>query len=156
MLVYDPRSKGDQGVVQKGIALNLDIAPTILQLAGVPLPGEYQGAPLLGLADVSPREGFFCEHRMENKRIPKWEGYRGNRYVYANYFEQGSKAEFLHDLKKDPDQLINMAQDSEHAPLLAEYRAKTLRLSQRYSSEVVFNPSPRPRVLMLGDSISMG
>ncbi len=54
--------------------------------------------------------------------------------MYANYYEQKSDQEFLHDLINDPDQLKNLATDPEYAEVLAEMRAKTKRLSQRYAS----------------------
>jgi hypothetical protein len=69
---------------------------------------------------------------MDNNRIPKWEGYRGSRFVYANYYEQQSGREFLHDLDNDPDQLVNLIDSPKYAEVLIEMRAKTKRLSSRY------------------------
>ena len=56
---------------------------------------------------------------MDNPDIPKWEGVRGERYVYARYFEQETVYEFLHDLETDPDQLVNLAADPEYREILA-------------------------------------
>ncbi len=42
-------------------------------------------------------------------RIPKWEGIRGSRHVYARYFQQEPVYEFLHDLDQDPSQLTKLA-----------------------------------------------
>lgn len=156
LVVYDPRSENKGGSVSNDLALNLDIAPTILRYAGLPTPQVYQGRALQSFAGVLPRDGFFCEHRMDNKRIPKWEGFRGRRYVYANYYEQKSGAEFLHDLKNDPDQLVNMAALPAHQKLLEEMRARTLHLSQRYAAEPERSAAAKVKVLLLGDSISMG
>ncbi|MCH7688069.1 MAG: sulfatase [Planctomycetes bacterium] len=134
LVIHDPRSKDKPGDVSSNIALNLDIAPTLLQLANVSLPKGYQGVSITELAKAPAREGFFCEHRMNNERIPKWEGFRGKRFVYANYYEQKSDQELLHDLKNDPDQLKNLATDPEYAEVLAAMRAKTRRWSQRYAN----------------------
>jgi arylsulfatase A-like enzyme len=134
LVILDPRNRAHRGEVLPNIALNLDIAPTVLQIAGIRSPDRYQGISLTRLADIPPRDGFFCEHRMEHKRIPKWEGYRGKRYVYANYFEQESVHEFLHDLETDPDQLQNLVQDPQHADVLAELQQKTRNLSRRYAN----------------------
>jgi arylsulfatase A-like enzyme len=133
-VILDPRNGAHRGEVLPNIALNLDIAPTVLQIAGIRSPDRYQGISLTPWADIPPRDGFFCEHRMEHKRIPKWEGYRGKRYVYANYFEQESAQEFLHDLESDPDQLKNLVQDPQHAKVLAELQQKTRNLSRRYAN----------------------
>ncbi|TWT51666.1 sulfatase family protein [Allorhodopirellula solitaria] len=132
LIVCDPRIQQDAGRVNDDIALNLDIAPTLLDLAGVEIPARYQGRSLVGQNDAAKRPGFFCEHRMQNDRIPKWEGYRGTRYVYANYYEQESGGEFLHDLQEDPNQLRNLANDPEYGEQLVEMRARTRRLSEQY------------------------
>ena len=49
---------------------------------------------------------------------------RGERYVYARYFEQSEDAEFLHDLKADPKQLRNLAKDAGHAESLEGMRRR--------------------------------
>jgi arylsulfatase A-like enzyme len=124
LIVYDPRlSKAKQRAVRDEMALNIDVPPTILQLAGVEIPTHYQGSsltPLLQGKHVSDwRNDFFCEHLLDNPDIPKWEGVRGERYVYARYFEQEPVYEFLHDLETDPDQLVNLAADPEYSEILA-------------------------------------
>ncbi|GIT05615.1 MAG: hypothetical protein CM1200mP29_10260 [Verrucomicrobiota bacterium] len=89
------------------MALNTDIAPTILSYAGAKVPVHYQGHNLQPIVNGnSPndwRKDTFCEHLMENAIIPKWEGVRSQRYVYARYFQQEPPYEYLHDLRKDPD-----------------------------------------------------
>ena len=47
-----------------------------------------------------------CEHRFDNPKIPKYGGVGGEGYVYVNYYEQRPPYEYLHDLKKDPNQNI--------------------------------------------------
>jgi len=66
---------------------------------------------------------------MEHGSIPKWEGVRGPRYVYARYFGQKPAYEFLHDLKTDPDQLKNFAANPQYAETLKKMqtRCDTLR-----------------------------
>ncbi len=158
LVIHDPRSEDKTGRLRSDIALNLDIAPTIIQLAGIQKPARYQGTSLLQEIDDSSREGFFCEHRMNNNRIPKWEGFRGKRFVYANYYEQKTEGEFLHDLKNDPDQLKNLVNAPAHAKVLGELRVKTRALSQRYLDErkAATAPAKKKSVLLLGDSISIG
>jgi arylsulfatase A-like enzyme len=124
LIVYDPRlSKPNRGAVQEEMALNIDIPATMLQLAGVEIPAGYQGrsiTPLLRGGGVREwRDDFFCEHLMDNPDIPKWEGVRGKRYVYARYIEQEPAYEFLHDLETDPDQLVNLAADPGYGEILA-------------------------------------
>ena len=53
-----------------------------------------------------------------------WEGVRGERFVYARYFDQQPVVEYLHDLKTDPDQLINLVTDKKQAQTLKEMRSR--------------------------------
>jgi arylsulfatase A-like enzyme len=134
-IVYDPRlPEVKRGIVKEEMALNIDVPSTILQLAGVEIPTHYQGcsiSPLLqGKNARDWRNDFFCEHLMDNPDIPKWEGVRGERYVYARYFEQEPFFEFLHDLKTDPDQLVNLASNSDHKDILAQMRKRCDELKE--------------------------
>ena len=71
------------------------------------------------------RTDFYCEHLMDNPDIPKWRGVRGTRFTYARYFEQDPPHEFLYDLKTDPDQYENLADNPEYAEILAMMRQIT-------------------------------
>jgi arylsulfatase A-like enzyme len=125
LIVFDPGlPKKKRGSVRDEMALNIDIPATILQMAGVEIPARYQGrslTPLLeGRGKGQWREDFFCEHLMDHPDIPKWEGVRGKRFVYASYFQQEPVIEFLHDLEADPDQLVNLAPDPGYGKILAD------------------------------------
>lgn len=127
MIIFDPRMpKGQRGDEPDQMALNIDIPATILDLAGIGQPDIYQGASLLPIVlkgkTKSWRDNFLCEHRMNNDIIPKYVGIRGERYVYANYYEQEPAYEFLHDLKNDPDELENLAGNPEYLDILEEMR----------------------------------
>lgn len=135
MIIYDPRkAKEDTGKISDKMALNIDIPATILDYAGVDIPELYQGKSLLNLINNSGfegwRENFLIEHRMEHDRIPKYVGIRGKRYVYANYYDQSPPYEYLHDLEKDPDQLVNLVGDGEYLGVLEEMRGESLRLEK--------------------------
>lgn len=129
LVVYDPRLPADQrGRVESEMALNVDIAPTILAAAGAKIPEAMQGRDLLplvrGESVTDWRTDFFCEHLFDYATLPKWEGVRGTRFVYARYFEHLPEGEFLYDLKTDPDQLTNLALDANHAPTLDRLRVR--------------------------------
>jgi arylsulfatase A-like enzyme len=145
LVIHDPRLPDAQGGrVVDAMALNIDLPATFLDLAGADVPRHYQGRSLVpwlrGQRLTDWRDDFFCEHLMEaGTRIPKWEGVRGRRYVYARYFEHDY--EFLHDLESDPDQLKNLVDDPACASLLAEMRRRCDELRDRYGGPYV----PRPR-----------
>jgi acyl-CoA thioesterase-1 len=89
---------------------------------------------------------------MRHPAVPRWEGYHTARHVYARYLDVPEGGELLHDLELDPDQLRNFVADPEHAAVLARLRGECERLSAQYAAA----GEPLPRVLLLGDSISMG
>lgn len=126
LVIYDPRQETQQ--IRTEIALNIDITPTILAYAKVGIPKTYQGKSLDLITQNKPlndwRTSFFAEHRMHHKGIPKWEGIRTERYVYANYYEQQPAYEFLHDLEKDPDQLENLVLNRKYRKILKRMRKK--------------------------------
>ncbi|MEZ6066341.1 MAG: DUF4976 domain-containing protein [Planctomycetaceae bacterium] len=82
---------------------------------------------------------------MNNASIPKWEGVRGERYVYARYFQQEPIVEFLHDLEHDPDQLVNLADDAGHAETLEAMRGRMRELREGYGGEYSDDKFPAAR-----------
>lgn len=135
LIIFDPRQPAERSYrVITRMALNVDIPATILELAGVEIPDRYQGRNLMGLVageDVGEwRNDTFVEHRFNNPRIPKWEGVRDERFVYANYYEQEPPFEFLHDLKEDPEQLKNFVDDPNYQDILRVMRERTRALAE--------------------------
>ena len=139
LVVYDPRLPEEKrNRVVSAKTLNVDIPAAMLDMAGVPVPDLYQGEsfmPLVnGLVSDNGREDFFCEHLMNVPVIPKWEGVRTKRYVYARYFEQDPVYEFLHDLNVDPDQLKTFVDDPDYKDILVRLRKRTDILKAKYEA----------------------
>ena len=131
LIVADPRVPADQkGKVTVAIALNLDLPATFLDWAGVDVPQRYQGRSLQPVvASAQPgdwRTETFHEHFAVRNRIPAFEGLRNERFKYVRYFDHGGY-EFLHDLKNDPDELVNLAKDPQHADTLKSMRDRTAK-----------------------------
>lgn len=129
MIVADPRvPKTQQGKVADAIALNLDLPATFLDWANVEVPKRYQGHSLKPIVESQKpadwRTESFHEHFAVRNRIPAYEGIRNERYKYVRYFDHGNH-EFLHDLKNDPDELVNLVSDPEHAETLKAMRQRT-------------------------------
>ncbi len=140
LVIYDPRLPAERrGRVIDEMALNVDVPATIVALANGKAPDSYQGrdlTPLVyGRQPQSWRTDFFCEHLFDHASIPKWEGVRGERYMYARYFEHLPEGEFLHDLKNDPRQLKNLTDDPVYADVLAKMRRRCDQLRDQYGGE---------------------
>ena len=128
LIVADPRvSKQERGKVSDAIALNVDLPATFLDWAGIAVPDRYQGRSLKPVvAAKTPsdwRTESFHEHFAVRSRIPAFEGLRNDRFKYVRYFDHGH--EFLHDLKSDPYELVNLAGDPKHAKTLQAMRDRT-------------------------------
>jgi arylsulfatase A-like enzyme len=125
MIIYDPRSV--QGRKVKDLVLNIDIAPTIFDLAGLDKPKSWQGLSLVGfLEENSPnlgREDFICEHLWQVDIIPPSEGLRTKDWKYFRYINDPQHEE-LYDLKSDPLEKNNLALNPKFNGRLIEMRKK--------------------------------
>ncbi len=127
LIIYDPRNAKLQKKVTTQFALNIDIAPTIVALAGVKIPEQMQGINLLemvaGKNKRLHREEFFYEHTfLGTPRLPKVEGVVRKDFKYMNYLEHGY--EEFYDLKKDPDEKRNVAKEAAYQASLTQMRQK--------------------------------
>lgn len=139
LIVFDPRSPRTlQGSVQSAMALNVDLAPTILQLAGVPVPKTMQGKslkPLLqGTVPDDWRTEFFYEHLFKRHNIPMSEGVRTNQYTYIRWFQQKPVVEELYDHQADPDQVNNLIHQPPYQLQAAQLRQKADAYCKQWSN----------------------
>lgn len=136
-VIADPRMPADRrGRSSPAMALNIDVAPTLLDLAGVPVPPDMQGTslvPLLGDPGAPLRDEFFYEHLYAHgpnppSHIERSEGVRTREWKYIEYPDQsGPEREQLFDLRADPLERTDLARDSGQAGRLAALRAATAR-----------------------------
>ncbi len=128
LVIFDPRvEKTQRGKSREELALLVDIAPTILDLAGIELPQSMQGSSLAPLtAGKSPtwRDDFLYEHLFKHGRIPMNDGVRGMRWKYCRYYFGDDLHEELYDLRADPLEEKNLASDQKYRETLDQYRAR--------------------------------
>ncbi len=136
LLMVDPRHPEYAGLRPDAMALNIDVAPTLLDLAGLDIPDAMQGRSLVPLLKGQPpadwRTDFFVEHLMDHVQIVKHEGVRGKRNKYARYFEIDPVYEELYDLQSDPLETRNLVQDPAYATVLAQMRTRCDELRDQY------------------------
>jgi arylsulfatase A-like enzyme len=141
LVVFDPRLPPAQRNQHRSeLALNIDLAPTMIGLAGLKPPDAMQGQNLLPLIRGEQgdwREEFFYEHHYRHRRIPPTEAVRTDRWKYIRYVETQPLYEELYDLKADPAETRNLANQPEYRPYLLEMRAKWTRLRQQAGSPAV-------------------
>jgi len=127
LIVRDPRlPRGLRGSIRREPVLNIDVAPTLLELAGVPIPVHMQGRSFVSSLrgeSVSGERDVFCEHLWNNPQIPQSECLRSDGWKYIRYLKHPEYEE-LYDLVNDPHESRNRAHDAEYSPRLQMFRRR--------------------------------
>jgi len=137
LVIDDPRLPlARRGQRVDDMSLNIDFAPTLLDLAGVRAPGAMQGRSLMPLVKgkhPSWRSEFFYEHYTRRDIIPPSEGVRTERWKYIRWVEADPVVEELYDLKADPGEEHNLMADVGYVRTRADLRTRlaTLRRDLR-------------------------
>jgi arylsulfatase A-like enzyme len=111
LMVRYPR-RVPAGTVRKETALDIDLAPTFLDLAGLPIPEHMQGKSLLPLAKASEpafrKEWYYEYYEWPNpEKVPPCRGIRTERYKLIQYVLEPQEFE-LYDLDSDPKEMRNL------------------------------------------------
>lgn len=112
------------GSVIEELIQNIDIAPTILDVAGLETPARMDGKsflPILQGKKIPWRDAAFYEYYWERNfpQTPTTHGVRTNRYKYIHYHGIWDIDE-LYDLKEDPAEMNNLINSPEHQELIKQ------------------------------------
>jgi arylsulfatase A-like enzyme len=113
------------GITREEMALNIDISPTILELAGIKIPQWFQGRSLVPFMKGTPPTDWRKDWLYEYFEYPGAEqvrpnrGVRTDRYKLIHYFLPPQEFE-LYDLQEDPGELHNLYGDPRYAKLTAD------------------------------------
>ena len=119
------------GEACSALALNLDVAPTLLRLAGVPVPAVMQGRDLQSVArGTTTREAFLYEYFADSGQVPTIVAVRTRRHKLVTYPENPDLPEELYDLERDPEELYNRREDPAFADVLARLQEQLAALEQ--------------------------
>ena len=128
---YPKRIKA--GLRPERMVLDLDLAPTILELAGVAVSSAMQGKSLVPFfrgGDPSGwRKDWFYEYfeYPDYEHVPPQHGIRTERYKLIHYYVQPEAFE-LYDLQQDPGERHNLYGDPRYAGLVSQLRARMQEL----------------------------
>jgi N-acetylglucosamine-6-sulfatase len=114
MLAYAPGVIA-RGTVVEELVQNIDVGPTVLEVAGLPTPERMDGQSFLKLLEgkeIPWREEAFYEYYWERNfpHTPTVHGVRTKRYKYIHYHGIWDIDE-LYDLENDPDEKHNLIHD---------------------------------------------
>jgi N-acetylglucosamine-6-sulfatase len=110
------------GTVVTPMVANIDVAPTILEAAGLQAPDGLDGRSFLALAQgkaVPWRDTLLYEYFWERNlpMVPTMHALRGERYKYVHYYGLWDLDE-LYDLRDDPQETTNLIDSGPHQPVV--------------------------------------
>lgn len=155
----------NSGTVDDRLISSIDFGPTVLSLAGVPVPSHMQGTPFLGNQAGKPRDAVFAARDRVDESYDMIRSVRTKRYLYIRNFYTNEPfniwipylnnmpiykemlrldaegrlsgpqkswmtysrpPEELYDVKTDPYQINNLANDPKLCGILEEMRKRQI------------------------------
>jgi N-acetylglucosamine-6-sulfatase len=120
-IIEDPGRRAGQMI------LNIDLAPSLLEMAGLPVPDRMEGesfVPVLKSRSAPGRRAWLYEYFRDFPfRVPTTRAVRTEKHMYIEF--EGRMGRELYDVQNDPRQQRNMIHAEEGKRLAAELR-KTL------------------------------
>lgn len=115
-----------KGKLNTNFAYSFDIFPTICQLTGTAIPASVQGQVLFG-KNIKTRETMFYAYRNFQR------AFRKGDWKLIEYTVNGQKTAQLFNLKKDPLELNNLANDSKFDLKLSEMKTALMDQKKIYN-----------------------
>jgi N-acetylglucosamine-6-sulfatase len=130
MLMRAPGAAG--GTVVEKVVANIDVAPTLLEAAGLRPPGDLDGRSMLPLLQdhgAPWRSELLYEYFWERNfpQTPTVHALRGDRYKYIRYHGIWD-ADELYDLREDPHETRNLIASPEHLEIVAEMNRRLFEI----------------------------
>ncbi|VAX40713.1 Arylsulfatase [hydrothermal vent metagenome] len=130
------------GVVEAGVAseemvMNLDFAPTLLEAAGVEVPGRMQGESLVGVlrgeTPIDWRQSVYYHYYEStgSHNVAKHEGVRTATHKLIRFYETGEWE--LYDLVADPEEMQNIYGEAGTEELTERLKAELAYLRAVYA-----------------------
>lgn len=137
MLIRYPKMIKPKTRIKKQ-CLNIDMAPTILDIAGIEIPDYMQGDSMLGLLCEKPeadwRTSILFEYYLDTYwpyAGPNQIAVRTDRYKLVDAFLKNDIDE-LYDLELDPGEMTNLINSEAHDDIEDNLRAEAKKLKTKY------------------------
>jgi arylsulfatase A-like enzyme len=154
MIRYPRRIRAGQR--RREMVLNVDVAQTLLDLAGAPAPATMQGRSFLPLAMGQSLPDWRKDWLYEYYEYPAYEnvrphrGVRTERYKFIHFFTEPQEFE-LYDLQADPNEDHNLYGKPGMEALTETLRTRLAALRQETGDAYEYTPSRTPRMSFVMD-----
>ena len=123
------------GMKVNKFVMNLDFAPTLLDFAGVRIPGDMQGASmknlLAGKNAGNWRDKMYYHYYETGYGLTAHYGIQTSRYKLIHFYDPLDSWE-LYDLQEDPDEVQNLYDDTAHQPIVDALKKELKNLQKQY------------------------
>jgi N-acetylglucosamine-6-sulfatase len=121
-------SKIKQGTRSEEMVMSIDLAPTLVEMAGEPISEAFQGRSLLPIFENSVKDWrssvlieYYSDTVFERIRQMGYKAVRNDRYKYIHYVDMEG-ADELYDLQEDPYELKNQINNPDYSTKLTEMK----------------------------------
>ena len=138
MISYPKRI--EPGTVNSNLLLNIDFAPTMLELAEISVPEDMQGTSFVSQLDLETsdvRDAVYYHYY----EYPKWHrvqphyGIRTNRFKLIHFYYSMDEWE-LYDLDNDPNEVNNLYENVKYKKLIKKLKKKLKALQIKYKDNI--------------------
>ncbi|MBM3784520.1 MAG: sulfatase [Acidobacteria bacterium] len=132
------KSQGKDGSVDDQMVSFLDLAPTVLNLAGVATPKHFQGRAFLGPNLTKPREYIYSCHDRMDERYETIRATRDKRYRYIrNYQYFKPYYQYMNTAEGSPimEDLRRLNGEGKLTPAAARFLADSKPMEELYDAE---------------------
>ncbi|MBK7871508.1 MAG: sulfatase [Saprospiraceae bacterium] len=126
------------GIINNNLVLNLDLASTILDIAGVPVPADVQGESLVPLFNKKNSKDWrksiyyhYYEYPHGWHSVKRHLGVRTDRYKLIHFYHDINEWE-LYDLHKDPHEMNNIYNDPVNKEIITNLKQQLKDLVEKY------------------------
>ena len=140
------------GIREQRLVSLLDIPPTLLSIAGIPVPDSYAGHDVTALMknDRPTRDCVFIQisesHCGRAIRTPRYTySIRGKGGWKTGWFQSSAKVyyeDYLYDLEKDPCEKVNLVKNPRYKEVRRQLREMLVREMRRAGEETPVIRSP--------------
>ncbi len=122
------------GSVSEALVMNLDIGPTLLDLAGIEVPPSFQGhslRPLFRSEKVEWRDAVYYQYYEQVFGVPAHYGLRTDRYKLIKFSTNPPSWEF-YDLANDPKEMNNLYHEEAYGEIVQMLKQRIKSLQNQY------------------------